>query len=251
MNEQPEFDFDAPPKKTAAEVSASTLDKIKKLLRLAGSANAHEAALAMKKAMEEADRHNLDLASLGDDEEVQEIIHRHFPTGKRVSREQRGAVAVARSYFNVTPCYGYPDRESVVLFGTEADIAVAEYVIEFLIRTCRECVRVYEKGEKEARRKTGGAKRINFVAGFFYGIHHQLGPRRDQLLLEHEKFAVVLRDQEAAREEAMHDLLGETGTVPQRKTRKNESAIMAGFREGKKTQLNAAIGTTGGRHLLS
>jgi hypothetical protein len=221
--EHPEFDFSAPPKKSAAEVSADLLDKIKKLLRLSESVNQHEAALAMARAMELADRHNLDITTLDTDDEVEHIIHKWFPCGKYVGLEQRLAISIAQTYFNVTACYGF---RRFVFVGKDADIMIADYVVGFLVHTVQDCLREYERSERVRRRRVTPRKRAGFRTGFFYGIADQLDSRREKILLENSKFAVVLASQEQERDKTLHELVGDTCTPKRREAKKNQGAVM-------------------------
>lgn len=246
---QPEFNFDAPPRKRAEELPGEQLEKIKKLLRLSESSNPHEAALAMKRAMDMADRHNLDLSSLDLDEEVSHIIHRWFPVGTRISRERQLALGLIRTFFHVEPCLDY-SRGAVVFVGTESDILVAEYVFAFLCSQCRVCLRNWQAQERRERRKITGNKSANFIAGFFYGISSQLNAGRETLLMEDQKFAIILRDQQQARAEIMKDIIGECREISPRKARRNRTALESGFRDGKRTSINPALRSGEGRLAL-
>jgi hypothetical protein len=237
---QPEFDFEARPKKTAAELPGQVLEKIKKLLRLSESSNPHEAALAMGRAMEMANRHNLDISTLDTDEEMAPIIHKWFPAGGTVPMELRLAVRIAHSYFNVTPCYAF---KRYMLVGREADIAIAEYVIAFMVASYRRCARTFEAREKATRRRMSTRKRIGYRAGFFYGISSQLAEKHEAFILEDARFAIVLADQEEKRKQSMHELVGETSPVKTRKQDKNKSAVWAGFVEGSRLNLQSGLGS--------
>jgi hypothetical protein len=237
---QPEFDFNAAPKKDAADVPASLLEKIKKLLRLASSDNPHEAALAMSRAMAMADHANLDLSTLRDDEEVGEIVEHWIPVGSRLTREAQLALGIVQTYFNVGPVV-FKSRASVVFIGQPADIAVAEYVYGFLVATVRRCLKAYEDTERKARRRTRGAKRANFIAGFYYGIATTLGQQRQTLLVEDRRFAIILADQAQAREDYSATHLGATKAVALRKPRRNRSALASGYRDGRNTQISPAL----------
>ncbi len=249
-----EFDFNAPPKKSASEVSAELLERIKKLLRLSESTNPHEAALAMARAMELADRHNLDLSTLDIDDDVAHIIHRWFPLGSRISDEMRLAIAIVKQYFNVSACVertvGSDTQVRIIFVGLETDIAIADYVAHFLVESCRRAAKKYEAAEKAERRTMSRNKRINFRTGFFYGIWDQLDGRRQALFLEDQKFAIVLRDQSQAREDELKNIVGERVAVPRLKYRHVHSALERGFREGKNTQINAGLSTSGNALLI-
>ncbi len=98
------------------------------------------------------------------------------------------------------------------------------------------------------KRRTGGLKRANFLAGFFYGISSQLRKQRDQILLEDNKYAIVLADQARARETELGSIIGPTKTIIARKTRRNSSALMKGYYDGKSAQISPAL-TSGNNHL--
>jgi DNA-binding PucR family transcriptional regulator len=251
---QSEFDFNAPPKKDASEISSELLERIKKLLRLSESENPHEAALAMARAMELADRHNLDLSSLDTDDDVAHIIHRWFPLGSRISDEMRLAVGIVQRYFNVSTCFDRAiagiKEASVIFVGSETDIVIADYVAHFLVESCRRSAKKFETTEKSERRIMSRNKRINFRAGFFYGISDQLEGRRKALFLEDRKFAIILRDQSQVREDELKNVVGETVAMPPRKYRRVYSAMEHGFHEGKNIQINAGLGTSGNTLLI-
>jgi hypothetical protein len=232
---QAEMNFDAPPRKDASEIPVSLLEKIKKLLRLASSSNPHEAALALSRAMALADRANLDLSSLREDDEVGEIVDRWVPVGSRLSRERSLALGIVQLYFNVKPVYSRM-RGSVMFIGTDADIAIADDVFEFLTRSSRDCLKSYEANEALEYRKSTPTKRASFLAGFFYG------GQRKEILLEDHKFAIVLRTQEAAREEYADSNCGPCKSVALRKHRRNYSALETGYHDGKRTSINPGLG---------
>jgi hypothetical protein len=246
---QREFDFNAPPRKRADEVPQEQLAKIKKLLRLSESTNPHEAALAMRRAMDLANRHNLDLASLELDEEVAHIVHRWFPVGSRLTREHQLALGIVGSYFHVEPCLSRA-RGAVVFVGTEMDVMVAAYVFEFLCRQSRLCLRSWQVYEKFHGRRVTCNKTANFIAGFFYGISSQLHKQRETLFMEDRKFAIVLSDQQKKRESVLSDLIGEMKALPGRKPRRNRTAIMCGFLAGENTRINPALPSGEGRLAL-
>ncbi len=128
-------------------------------------------------------------------------------------------------------------RPHVIFFGAESDCIVAEYVHKFLAATCRRHLREFEKARS---RKASEAIRKNFVAGWFYGIHHQLDGAEEQLILEDSRLAIVAADQERRREE-FRDLRYKTKRVVLAKVRRNEGALMSGFRRGRETQIRPAV----------
>jgi len=218
---------------------SSHIEKIRKLLRLAGSSNCHEAELAMQRALELAARHAVDIHALMDAGEANGTAYRWIPCGLRVSREERLAKGVARRFFQVTTCMS---RRSYLLIGEESAMEVALYVIGFLVTTSRRLLADYKKQEQASRRKLTTSKRASFIDGFFHGIGHQLDTHQQKLLTEYASLAIVLTDGAAARAKTMNNLVGETTAIaPLARPRRNPSAIMAGFDAGLNTSIRPAL----------
>ena len=121
----------------ADEASRKVLEKIRKLLALAESSNAHESALAMKMAGRLLHRHNLqqvteDLAH----NFVYAIINRKK---KRIAEYQRRIVVILKKHFDVevlsSSLYDPASDEihkTFELFGKQANVQTAEYCYDFL-----------------------------------------------------------------------------------------------------------------------
>jgi hypothetical protein len=159
------------------------------------------------------------------------------------------ALGILRCYFHVEPCISRA-RAAVVFVGKEADILVAEYVFEYLTRQCRLSLRSWQKVERVFGRRVTGNKNANFITGFFYGISAQLDEQREALFVEDSQFAIVLSDQQKAREEALDEMMGKTESVPELKHGRNRGALMSGYQSGWDTQLNPAIRSGEGRLAL-
>lgn len=209
-------------------------DKIRKLLRLAGSANEHEAQLALERAYNLAARHRINIGALELDPDLEKIVEHRVHCGLRVSYLTRLALVVLVRFFHVSVL---TSRPHVIFFGAQSDCVVAEYVHQFLTATCRRHLRDFEKARP---RKASEAIRKNFVAGWFYGIHHQLGGAEEQLILEDSRLAIVAADQERRREEFRNSRY-KTKSVVLAKVRRNEGALMSGFRRGRETQIRPAV----------
>jgi hypothetical protein len=211
------------------------LDKIKKLLKLSRSATANEAEVALAKAMELAARHEIDLSTLGSDNEVGDIIHQFFPTKARLAREWMSALNIAQNYFSVSVCI-MRSRQQVLFVGRQDAIDIADYIVSFLVREVRRQVKDFGELEKKMRRKMTGGKRAAFVAGFFTGIGQKLQEGRFDLMREDNRYALVLSTEDKRREEAMSGIVGKTKTVIQKKPRRS-AATIAGYLSGRATNL--------------
>jgi len=113
------------------------LRKVEKLLALAGSANEHEAALAMSKANELMARHNLLLRAAADSQGYSFVtINRRR---KRVEAWQRAIIRILQDFFFVraiiADSYEPLDDETykvIELFGRRENVEVARYCYRFL-----------------------------------------------------------------------------------------------------------------------
>jgi hypothetical protein len=131
---------------TVAEVASGSsfsatgrrfVDKVEKLLALAQSANEHEATLAMQKANELIEKHNITSLEQGWEQNYTSVsIDRKR---KRIERYQRHICLILRDFFFVRTVLSKlydPDRNEtykvIDIFGTFENVAIAEYCYYFL-----------------------------------------------------------------------------------------------------------------------
>lgn len=157
-----------------------TLDKIRKLLALAGSANQHEAELAMRTAHELMLRHNLDGAPGQRDYQVR---HVGDPTARRTTAESLIAGILAEFFFVKVlqipvylPTLGRSGH-TYELTGTAPNLDMAEHVYEFLRATAE---RLWQANRNDARVKSGH-DRMRYQAGVIQGFHDKLGAETSAL----------------------------------------------------------------------
>ncbi|MDH3347529.1 MAG: SprT-like domain-containing protein [Desulfobulbaceae bacterium] len=111
--------------------------KVKKLLALAGSSNEHEAALAMQKAGELMDAHNLQQLELDQREGyIYQIIELKK---KQIARYQKSICTILRDFFHVEVIMSklydpHADAtfRTIDLFGREENVAIADHCYHFL-----------------------------------------------------------------------------------------------------------------------
>lgn len=139
----------------------NTVERIKKLLRLAQSSNPYEAALAMARAFEVAVRYKIEIADLDlEDPEAEELLHRSFPIGLRISFLKRKALGLVISFFNVN---GVCQGDRVTLIGTDADVTIAWYVFEVIVGEAKRRLRGFECAERACARRSTKKKRDSFM----------------------------------------------------------------------------------------
>ena len=160
--------------------TSRVLDKVQKLLALAGSSERHEAEAAMRKAHELMLRHNLDSARVAG--AGYEVRHLGDPTRRRTAIE-REIVSILTRYFFVEvieiPSYVATLGKDGVVFevcGTRANVALAEHVFVFLVATA-------ERLWQAARRDQGlrGIERVPFQSGVVRGFGEKLAGEREVL----------------------------------------------------------------------
>lgn len=229
--------------------SENIVERIKKLLRLGADArgNAHEAERAMALAFELAERHRIDVESLHLDEDTARVVHEQWHTGLRFDRVRRGVFGILQTFFHVTVCRRGAE---MLVIGRTQDVAIARYVHDFLLRTARECLRVWEGCEKADRRRVTLNKRASYLTGFFWGISGKLAASRETMPLTDNQRAIVLTEK-AAREAVLNDLVPQRETLKALPARRNLDALGAGLRDGEKTNIHQPLGgATGGVLLL-
>jgi hypothetical protein len=161
------------------EDSASRIvERVQKLLALAGSSERHEAEAAMRKAHELMLKHNLEsLHTLN-----YEVRHLGEPTKRRSSME-RDVIAILTEFFFVEaieiPIYLPLTGASAHVFevcGTGANVAMAEHVFSFLLQTAE---RLWSEAKKT--RKLAGKERVPFQSGVIRGFGEKLRAERQTL----------------------------------------------------------------------
>ena len=153
------MDFEVENLKKESFHSEKVLNKVKNLLKLAESSNAHEAELATIKANQLLIRHNLEIANLKSDNEF--YIHRLL-TRKRKDAKISTIYDILK-HFMVKPILSYGKNEVCIeVTGHKMNVELADYVSDFLDR---ELERLWSEHKNEHKLK--GLKAKN---SFFYGI---------------------------------------------------------------------------------
>ncbi|MCW5807295.1 MAG: DUF2786 domain-containing protein [Deltaproteobacteria bacterium] len=165
----------------AAELDR-VLERIRKLLALAGSPNQHEAEMAMRKAHELMLRHNIEKAAAAADLGY-EVRHVGDPE-KRVTRVEVDVMCLLVEYFFVkvirVPVY-LPrlGRSGAVyeLAGTRANLEMALHVHAFLLATAE---RLWRENRSDRRVKSG-RDRLSYQSGVIRGFREKLSAERVDL----------------------------------------------------------------------
>jgi hypothetical protein len=151
------------------------LEKIRKLLALAGSANEHEAEIAMRRAHELMLRHNIEQANSGI-ASTYEVRQLGEPT-KRASGVDLDIVGLLTEFFFVevirVPVYVPATADQAEVFeviGTNANVEMALHVFEFLRATAE---RLWQENRGDQRVKSGRDRRA-YQSGVVRGFRDKL-----------------------------------------------------------------------------
>jgi len=158
------------------------LDRIRKLLALAGSPNQHEAEIAMKKAHELMLRHNIEAARAQAEREF-EVRHLGDPHKRRSRVESDIMILLAESFFVKVirlPVYlPRTGRRGAVheISGTRPNVEMAAHVYAFLLATAE---RLWRANRGDARVRSG-RDRLSYQSGVVRGFREKLGVERTEL----------------------------------------------------------------------
>lgn len=172
----------APVASTEATEIDRVLERIRKLLALAGSPNQHEAEIAMRKAHELMLRHNIEAARAQAERDF-EVRHLGDPAKRRSRVETDIMILLAESFFVKVirlPVYlpKLGTRGSVhEISGTRPNVEMAAHVYAFLLATAE---RLWRENRSDARVRSG-RDRLSYQSGVVRGFREKLGVERTEL----------------------------------------------------------------------
>ncbi|WP_339137323.1 MAG: DUF2786 domain-containing protein [Candidatus Electrothrix sp. GW3-4] len=159
--------------------------RINKLLRLAGSENEHEAALAMQRATELLHRHNRAMSALGN---PPDCVRLSLRTGKKQIPSWRKAICrILRDYFFVevifSSLYDAQRQESyktIELLGRSENVPVAEHCYYFLQQ------QLESLWKRNRQRFQGNARtaKNSYYLGLLHGFAQKLAEQAGNIVQE-------------------------------------------------------------------
>jgi hypothetical protein len=170
-----------PQAEPAGEVDR-VLERIRKLLALAGSSNQHEAEMAMRKAHELMLRHNIEVTRARA-VDAYEVAHLGDPQ-KRGNRVEDAVMSLLLEFFFVKviripvylPTLGTHGKVFEIS-GSRANLEMARHVYEFLLGTAE---RLWQQNRSDTRVQSG-RDRLAYQAGVIRGFHDKLQSERVEL----------------------------------------------------------------------
>lgn len=158
------------------------LDKVKKILALAGNnPSEEEAKSAALKAQELLAKYNLSMADIGDDEDApkEQLIFTYYKTGVDKAWKYDLSSVVARNFRCRVTWFG---KRELAFYGFETDAKIACEVFEFLFMTCEKRSRYTAD---KAYREQGCSKGVyySFSKGFINGVASELDRQCTALMI--------------------------------------------------------------------
>lgn len=223
-------------------------DKIRRLLALADNvaATPNEAGVALERARRLASRHAIDLERVraaGQPEEP--IIHIAVDLPMRVSLNRKMSISTACQFFRVNAVIA---DTCLVLIGTEADVQIAAYAIDFMAGSASRALAKFV-----GRRRLAHSTRMSFLAGFYHAVRANL--RKGEIEERAEAGTMALAtivDRGAARRQAIQDQLFPSGTTKvqaSHRSRFNGRAGALGAIAGADTHVRPAVRDGGSREV--
>ena len=164
-----------PAKDRQTDSGRRVIERITKLLALAGSDNEHEAALAMQRATELLHRHNLDQATIENPSGCTRLIIN--TRSKQIPAYRRAICAVLRDYFFVQIIYSslydpFTDNsyKTIELLGRAENVPVAEHCYFFLHQ---QLASLWQKNRHKFQGNTRTAKN-SYYLGLLHGFADKL-----------------------------------------------------------------------------
>lgn len=224
---------------------SSVISKVQKLLSLANSSNANEAATAAALANKLIDQYRLSSADYSVSEtEIDPLIEDNdyiYETGRIVPWKSSLVVVLAKHYgcalFN--SAY-YPNGRKVSrykLVGRNSDIEITKYMFNWLMLECQRL------SENEARGK-GRVFASSYCQGFVVGIRQQLFKSRQEAKMGASESSIVKIDsREAEANQFMNKMHNLRKTNASSSMRLDANAFHAGVDRGKSLHLGQSMGS--------
>lgn len=156
------------------------LDKVKKLLALAGNnPSEEEAKSAALKAQKLIAEYNLNVTDLGEEADEEPLVFRYYETGVDKAWKYDLSMVVARNFRCRVTWIG---KRKLSFYGFKTDAEVACEVFEFLFKTCEKRSRYTADN---AYRDYGCSKGVyySFSTGFVNGISEELNRQCTALMI--------------------------------------------------------------------
>lgn len=210
------------------QTNSSIIEKIQKLLALGESPNQHEAEMALKKAMELMNLHNIQQADLNIEEEIS--VEVYLEQGRIPSWLKLLAASVAKFCSCKVLIYSDPASKKIRVWGKKSHQEIFTYTMGYLVEAIDRLTKTeaYGKGK-------------SYCNSYRQGLTQNLINRIDEMLKapEVQEKAIVLRDKNLSE---IDQFLEEQGfRIKTQKINIGGNGFHKGLQDGDKIQLNKAL----------
>lgn len=163
------------------ESQNKVVDKIEKLLALAGSDNENEAKAAMMKAQELLAKHKIDKEQIGRREEEENPVI-YLSAGPFKEEWTIMLSAVISDNFRCHSVSAYKNRETfrIRFYGYEEDAEICVNIFNYAIKVIRKRFMTLKAIYAEAGRNFEKNEKMNYVSGFCQGLEENFKEQKDQ-----------------------------------------------------------------------
>jgi hypothetical protein len=152
--------------KTSKPGNKVIVEKVRKLLMLASSANEHEAAVAAAKVVELLSKYNLEMSSVAQEDDALKASRIHRKTRQKL---ERWAYLLASKTAKVFDCEYYHSQEEgqTVFVGMGADPEVCGWMFSYLYRTLLRLAATHMRTVRKRLRSSATKKKAkdSFLVG--------------------------------------------------------------------------------------
>jgi hypothetical protein len=238
-------------------MNSEIIEKLRKMLSLANSANQNEAEIAMEKAIALATKHEIDLAVVNlnkQETKKEEMVKTDKVMGQRFPVTQEYVSRILMGFFNIKLIYSGSRSvgRSVIFLGRKSDVQFALYVQDFLNEHMMRSWQYYQKVKN-----VDTAYRATFFYAFEIALSKKLRAAKNNQVndsisaVETERqenvrtsYALVVQSNEKELEafkDAQFPKLRKASRARKSYFRDSDAAIV-GQRYGEATNINRPIG---------
>lgn len=229
--------------------SMGMLEKVRKLLSLARSANENEAFLAMAKANELIEKYHMDRIAKDKAHGYTYAIIHHKK--RRIENYQRRICVILRDHFLVeTVCSRLYDPiadktyQTIELLGTVENVRIAEYVYHFLMNQ----MDILWKAHQQNGRGAGLRNKRSYRLGVLEGFHDRLDRQAEERRRRHSpdraanvSLVPLILHEKARLESFVRTRFPRLATSRSVSTRLDPSTFQAGIEDGGRLTLHKGI----------
>jgi len=229
------------------EKELKVIEKVKKLLALAGSSNEHEAVLATTKAQGALDKANLTMLDVTSSKSMGKIGTQDMCLGVRYHQgwEVMLFVRLSRAYdcepFSCSKRKGKEFRAGWKVAGYEQDIEVLEYVHDYIHNTIKTITAVATLDADVEGQREKANFRASFMEGMVVRICQDIERQRVERLVKDTKCQALVAQRGANVKTWLYDNHKMGESTNSYKAGTNGEAFEQGFTAGAKVSLRKGI----------